>query len=165
MCVCVCVCVCVWVCVLEGSDHVLHHQISALFCLLSLHQISFHISIFQDLTTSFLLFTTRFSFSLFSHTHPLIPLLPLSSPLSGWRPSGSGTVIYVVWLFALNGMFYSVVGGSHWLFCCSPEPCIKTRNTSAPIHTHTRSKRMIYTDVFLLHFEHSDRKGGDRQID
>lgn len=57
-------------------------------------------------------------------------------------------------------MFYSVVGGSHWLCCRSPEPCIKKHVT----HTHTRSKRMIYIDVFLLHFEHSNRTRG-RQRD
>ena len=142
----------------------LHHQILALFSL----------CIKYLFTTLFSRTSPRHFFSLpptslspFSLTHihsSLSSLSPLS--VSGWRPSGSGTVIYVVWLFALNGMFYSVVGGSHWLCCRSPEPCIKkyVTHTHTYTHTHTRSKRMIFTDVFLLHFEHSNRKRG-RQTD
>ena len=134
-----CVSVCVWgrVCVCEGGDRVLYHQILAPVSL----------CITYLFTTLFSRTSPRHFFSLpptslspFSLTHihsSLSSLSPLS--VSGWRPSGSGTVIYVVWLFALNGMFYSVVGGSHWLCCRSPEPCIKKYVTHTHTYTHTHT--------------------------
>lgn len=92
-------------------------------------------------------------FSFFMHIHSSLLSLSLS-----WWPSGSGTMIYGMWLLAVNGMFYSVVGGSRCLFCCSPEPHTTTYDKLTHTHTHTIWKDDLPWH-FLLHPDRSIRLG------